>query len=51
MAYLTVYVVVMTGIANHLPPSQLAWAVFYIVAGTGWGVPLFPLIRWMERGR
>ena len=51
MAYLAAYVVLMTGIASRLPPNRAAWAAFYIVAGIGWGFPLFPLIKWMEQGR
>ena len=30
------------------------WAVqlaFYLVAGLGWGVPILPLLSWMNRGR
>lgn len=27
-----------------------AWQmVFYAVAGLAWGIPLFPLIKWMEQ--
>jgi hypothetical protein len=29
-------------------PLQLA---FYALAGICWGIPLFPLISWMNRGR
>lgn len=29
----------------------LVQAVFYLVAGTVWIVPLRPLLRWMETGR
>lgn len=29
--------------------SKLVEMAFYIVAGLAWTLPLFPLIRWMER--
>ncbi|GGH21406.1 hypothetical protein GCM10007036_25660 [Alsobacter metallidurans] len=29
--------------------GKLAQAIFYVVAGIGWIVPLMPLIKWMER--
>jgi len=29
--------------------GRVAQAVFYLVAGVGWILPLMPLIRWMER--
>lgn len=29
--------------------GKLAQAIFYVVAGIGWIIPLMPLIKWMER--
>jgi len=29
----------------------LAQAIFYLVAGIAWILPLKPLLRWMETGR
>jgi hypothetical protein len=29
----------------------LAQALFYLIAGIGWVLPLKPLLRWMETGR
>jgi hypothetical protein len=34
--------------------GSVAWpieALFYVVAGTAWILPLKPLLRWMETGR
>ena len=33
-----------------LPAGQLIDLVVYAVAGIGWGVPLYPLFKWAERG-
>jgi hypothetical protein len=38
-------------IADHLPNNMFAQLAFYLVVGTAWGLPLFPLIRWMNSGR
>lgn len=38
-------------IAERLPGHWAAQLAFYVVAGLGWGLPVFPLIAWMNRGR
>ena len=43
------YVVVVSTIGDYLPDHWLARLIYYALAGTLWGVPLFPLIRWMNR--
>jgi hypothetical protein len=37
-------------LARFLPDVWWAKGLFFAVAGLGWGVPLFPLFRWAERG-
>ena len=33
-------------------PDHGPWqALFYIVAGVSWGIPILPLISWMNRGK
>ena len=49
LAFLTIYVIVASTIGDYIPDHWAAQLAFYAVAGTLWGVPLFPLIRWMER--
>lgn len=49
LAFVTLYVIVVVTIGEHVPGHWLAQLVFYGVSGTLWGVPLFPLIRWMNR--
>ena len=49
LAFCGVYVVVVSTIGDYLPDRWLARLIYYALAGTLWGVPLFPLIRWMNR--
>jgi hypothetical protein len=51
LAFLTAYAVAVSSLADHIPKTLLAQTLFYLVAGLGWGVPIFPLISWMNRGR
>jgi hypothetical protein len=51
LAFVTAYAVAASKIADQLPNNIAVQAVFYLVAGLAWGVPLFPLIRWMNSGR
>ena len=50
LGFLGVYVVVVVTIGERLPNYWAAQIAFYALAGTLWGVPLIPLIRWMNRG-
>jgi hypothetical protein len=34
-----------------VPKHWAAQMVYYVLAGTLWGVPILPLISWMNRGR
>ena len=36
-------------VSRFVPQNKVAVMLYYIVAGLGWGVPLFPLLSWMER--
>jgi hypothetical protein len=51
LAFLAAYVVAVSKIADHVPKHWAAQLVFFVVAGLGWGVPILPLISWMNRGR
>jgi Protein of unknown function (DUF2842) len=51
LAFVTAYALAASKIADHLPNNIAVQAVFYLVAGLAWGIPLFPLIRWMNSGR
>lgn len=51
LAFLLFYIGVMLLVSDHLPDTWWARTGFFFVAGTAWGVPLFPLLSWMNRGR
>lgn len=51
LLWLAVYLTVVASLADEIPQGwgwKLAYFGFF---GTFWGVPLFPLIRWMNRER
>jgi len=51
VVYMVFYAMIATAIAaNHLlDTSHLVQALYFLVAGVLWGVPMLPLIRWMQR--
>lgn len=51
LAFLVAYVGLAAAIGERLPQHWAVLLVYYGVVGTLWGVPLFPLIRWMNRER
>jgi len=51
LAFLTAYVVVVATLGDRLPKTWLVQVIYFGLAGVVWGVPLFPLISWMNRGR
>jgi hypothetical protein len=36
-------------LGDHIPAHWAAQLAYFAVVGTLWGVPLFPLIKWMNR--
>jgi hypothetical protein len=50
LAFLGLYVWAAVAIGERLPNHWAAQLAFYGIVGIAWGVPLFPLIRWMNRG-
>jgi len=51
LVFLAAYVAVVSTLADHVPKQWAAQLAFYVVVGIGWGVPILPLISWMNRGR
>ncbi len=51
LVFVTAYAVVASKIADHLPDNLLVQTLFYVVVGLAWGLPILPLIRWMNSGR
>lgn len=51
LAFLAAYVLVAARISDFVPARGPWRLIYFALAGTLWGVPLFPLISWMSRGR
>ena len=49
LAFLAAYTVIVVLVGDKVPKHWVAQALYYGVFGAAWGVPLFPLIRWMNR--
>lgn len=50
MVFLAGYVWAATAISDRLPDDNMPLKlVFFAVAGIGWGVPILPLLSWMNR--
>jgi hypothetical protein len=49
--FLVLYIGAAVRIASVLPPNAALKLVYFAVVGMGWGVPIIPLITWMNRGR
>jgi uncharacterized membrane protein len=49
--FLGIYVWAAIFIADRLPDTAWIDALYFIVVGTAWGVPLLPLLKWAEGGR
>lgn len=56
IALILLLIAVWAGLAASLSPVVSRWpvlaqALFYLIVGTVWIIPLKPLIRWMVTGR
>ncbi len=51
LAFVTAYAVAAVAIGERLPDHIAVQVLFYGVVGLAWGVPILPLISWMNRGR
>jgi hypothetical protein len=51
LAFLLFYVGLIVKLSDYVPDHGLLQLAFYALAGICWGIPLFPLISWMNRGR
>lgn len=51
LAFLACYVVLVIAVGEYVPAHWAANLAYYGIAGTVWGLPLFPLLAWMNRGR
>lgn len=51
LAFLLFYVGLVARLAAFVPDHGPLQFVFYALAGVCWGIPILPLISWMNRGR
>ena len=52
LALIAVWAVLIASLAGEVSKwPVLVQAVFYLVAGIAWVLPLKPLLKWMETGR
>jgi len=51
LGFLIAYALLVSKLSDHLPDNGALRLAFYALAGLGWGVPILPLISWMNRGR
>ena len=51
LVFLAAYIWAVTAIAEYVTDQVFIKTLFYAVAGIGWGVPILPLLSWMNRGR
>lgn len=51
VGFLGAYAWAVVSLGERLPETFAVQLAFYGVAGIAWGVPILPLISWMNRGR
>ena len=51
VGFLGCYIAAVATLAERIPPNWIAQLVFFGLAGVCWGIPLIPLIAWMNKGR
>ena len=51
LVYLGGYIWVASMISDHLPDNGALRLTFYAIAGLGWGLPILPLLSWMDRAQ
>ncbi len=50
LLFLAAYIWAGTVIGAHIPQVWWAQLIYYVVVGTAWGLPLIPMITWMNSG-
>ena len=50
VAFLIAYAVLIATVADYIPNIWPAQMAFFVAAGLLWGLPLIPLLTWMNRG-
>jgi hypothetical protein len=50
LLFLLFYIGVAGKLGSMLPNQALVRLAYYVVVGVAWGLPVIPLITWMNRG-
>jgi hypothetical protein len=50
LVFLAFYVWLATFIGAHLPDRPWVVLLYYGIVGTAWGLPLIPLLSWINKG-
>jgi hypothetical protein len=50
LVFLLLYMGLVARLAQYVPDHGPLQFVFYALAGVCWGIPILPLISWMNRG-
>ena len=51
LAFIAGYVWAVLAISEHLPDHPPIKLIYFAITGIAWGLPVLPLISWMNRGR
>ncbi len=51
VVFVALYCIVASAVADYVPPYWWARLIYFLVVGTAWGLPVIPLINWMNRER
>ena len=51
LAFVLLYAALVSTVGDHVPRAWWAQLIYYVVAGTAWGLPVIPLMAWMNRGK
>jgi hypothetical protein len=51
LVFLVVYVALAIILVDFLPHWGWLKGLYFVVVGIGWGIPLIPLLTWMDKGK
>jgi hypothetical protein len=50
LVFVFVYVTAAIIVAGLLPDNRLVQLAYFVVVGLAWGLPILPLLSWMDKG-